>query len=286
MIGVDETLIRGDCSVETSSVKSIAEILAADGKSVGIVSTARITHATPASVYAHVADRSFEDDSDLPQGCGVKDIASQLIDAMKSGTIDFAMGGGRRHFLSKSMRDEEGYKGRRHDGKNLIDTVRAMGIQYAWNDTTAARLRMDGSPILALFEPSHMKYEYDRTGEPSLAKMTEMAIKALRGNDKGFFLSVEAGRVDHAHHDGNLYRAVTDGVAFAEAVATAMDMTSDTDTLLIVTADHEHAIAFNGYCGRGSAITGLCHKIDGAGVRHLKELEHAEDGKPLPWLGI
>ena len=58
-----------------------------------------------------------------------------------------------------------------------------------------------------------------------MAKMTEMARLALRGNDKGFFLSVEAGRVDHAHHDGNLYRAVTDGVAFAEAVATAMDMT-------------------------------------------------------------
>jgi hypothetical protein len=64
-----------------------------------------------------------------------------------------------------------------------------------------------------------MKYEADRTGEPSLAEMTEAAIEYLSNNEEGFYLMVEGGRVDHANHDGNLYRTVTDGVAFAEAVA-------------------------------------------------------------------
>lgn len=282
VLGVDEALNRGDCAAtDGASVANASEIFSAMGKSVGIVSTARLTHATPASVYAHSADRNFEADSNLPEGCAQADIASQLIDAMKAGTIDIALGGGRRNFFVKSddIKDDEGKGGRRNEG-DLIQAAKDMGVVYVWDDKGMAEAPLDGTPVLGLFESSHMKYEYDRTGEPSLAEMTAAAIKSLSNNEDGFFLSVEAGRVDHANHAGNLHRVVTDGLAFEEAIKVADELTDDEDTLIIVTADHEHAIAFSGYAGRGTPITGLCYEIDGAGTMHTDEPCLGKDGKP------
>lgn len=287
VIGVSEALNRGDCSqVEANKVKSIVSVMAEMGKSVGVVSTARLTHATSASAYAHSADRDFEDDSSTPDGCLVKDIADQLIDAMKAGTVDIAMGGGRRHFLPSNVTDSEGETGRRMDGRNLLEEAASAGVQIVFKDTEFAALSLGGhASVLGLFESSHMKFEHDRTGEPSLAEMVETSIQGLQSNENGFFLTVEAGRVDHALHDGNLHRAVTDGVAFAEAVAKAAELTNAQDTLIIVTADHEHAIAFNGYCGRGTPITGLCYGIDKTGIRHLDKPETAKDGQPYTVVG-
>ena len=286
VIGVDETVERGNCAqVEAGKVTPITKLMSDAGKSVGIVSTARLTHATPASAYAHSADRNFEDDAELPEGCEVADIASQLISAMESGLIDVAMGGGRRHFLPEDVQDEEGDSGRRTDGRNLVEEAKALGAGYAFDSESFAAIDPSAGPVLGLFESSHMQYEFDRSGEPSLAEMVEASIGALQGNEEGFFLSVEAGRVDHANHAGNLHRTVTDGVAFAEAVAKAREMTDAEDTLIIVTADHEHAIAFAGYCGRGTPITGLCYGVDETGVEHTGEPELADDGQPYTVVG-
>lgn len=291
VIGVDETARRSECDdVEGASIQLFGEMVSASmNKSVGVVTTARITHATPAAVYAHSADRDFEDDSayaELPNGCSVPDIATQLLDKMTSGEVDIALGGGRRHFLPEDVEDEEGKNGKRTDGRNLVEEATAAGAQFAWNDETFASLTLDhSSPVLGLFEHTHMKYEHDRTGEPSLAEMTEAAINYLANNEDGYYLMVEAGRVDHANHDGNVYRTVTDGVAFDDAVAKAVEMTSDQDTLIIVTADHHHALTFNGYCGRGSPIHGLCYSIDDAGEKHSDELEMGADGKPYTAVG-
>ena len=282
--GVDETLNRRDCmGVDNASVANMAEIMSAAGKSVGIVSTARITHATPAGAYAHAADRSYEDSSKMPRGCTQPDIAHQLIDQMSKGVVDIAMGGGRRHFLPNKIKDQEGRKGRRIDGKNLIDEARLGGVQYAWNLNSFEQLDgtdLSSAPILALFESSHMRYEIDRTDEPSLAQMTAVSINALSNNTEGYFLLVEAGRVDHANHAGNLHRMLTEGIAASEAIAQAVAMTSSADTLIIVTADHAHAIGTNGYCGRGTPIAGLCYGIDNSGERYEPELVLADDGKP------
>ncbi len=280
IIGVNENVVRGDCStLPGNTVASMNEIMAGMGKETGIVSTARLTHATPASAYAKTVDRNFE--SSLPEGCTEqKDIAAQLVDAMMAGTIDVAMGGGKRHFHA-------GEGGRRVDGQDLISMAEAAGVQFTDNQASFDGLALDGTPILGLFENSHMMYEADRTDEPSLAEMTGAAIAALqaKSGDNGFFLQVEAGRVDHANHAGNLARVVRDQKAFADAVAMADEMTNDADTLIIVTADHEHAIAFNGYCGRGSDILGLCMGIDGAGVGHNGKTELASDGKPYTVAG-
>lgn len=286
-IGVSEDVVAEDCASHTDdkNLTLMSDIVTGQGKSVGVVSTARITHATPAAVYVHTVNRDWE--SGVPEGCAQKDIAQQLFDAMQAGTVDIAMGGGRTHFAPEGATVDEGAEGSRTDGRNLIEEAKAAGVQYAADDAGFATLALDGSaPILALFESGHMKYEHDRTGEPSVTEMTEAAIQALSTNDEGYYLVVESGRVDHANHEGNLFRTLTDGQAFARAVARADELTDDADTLIIVTADHEHAIAFNGYCGRGSNVLGLCMGIDNAGVGHNGEAETADDGKPYTVAGF
>lgn len=285
MINIDESVSYQDCAGRKGKeLTTFAELVSGMGKSVGVVSTARLTHATPAAVYAKTVDRDWEQPGDIPQGCDQKDIADQMLDAMKSGLIDVALGGGRRNFVPTGVNDDEGKEGRRTDERNLIDEARAAGLQYAWNDETLAALD-PSKPILGLFESSHMKYEHDRTGEPSLAEMTETAIKALSGNPEGFYLEIEAGRVDHANHDGNLHRTVTDGAAFAKAIEKAVGMVNLDETLIVVTADHEHAISFNGYCGRGSPITGLCYDVNNNGVEHTADTLMGLDGKPYTVAG-
>ncbi len=287
MINVLDTVNVGDCAAgATAGVKTFAEIVSDMGKSVGVISTARITHATPAAVYARSVNRDWEDNTGLPEGCTQKDIADQLIDQMKAGVIDIALGGGRQHFLPVGVTDVEGKEGKRTDSRNLVDEATAAGGSVVFGADDFAALTMgNNAPVLGLFEASHMQYEHDRAGEPSLAEMTEATIKALSGNENGFYLSIEAGRVDHANHAGNLHRVLVDGKAFADAIAKAMELTNAEDTLIIVTADHEHAISFNGYCGRGSKITGLCMLENEQGVEHTGEPALAADGKPYTVAG-
>ena len=287
VMGVDEDVVRGDCSTLPGNEVAVAgEIFSELGKAVGVVSTARITHATPGAAYAHTVDRNFA--AALPEGCDTqKTIAEQLLDQMDAGVVDIAMGGGRRNFITREMTDEEGDNGRREDGRNLIDEAKQMGVAYAWNRETAGQLPTDGStPILGLFEDSHMSYEADRANEPSLSEMAEIALKNLMNNEDGFFLQIEAGRVDHAQHATNLARTVRDGAEFARTVQMVDEMTNDEDTLIIVTADHEHSFALNGYCGRGSNILGLCMEIDPAGEKHTGEPVLAADDKPYTVAGF
>ena len=284
-INIDDSGAYDSCDAAAKAgLTTFAEIVSDLGKSVGIVSTARITHATPAAVYAKTANRDWEDNTALPENCAQKDIAAQMADAVKAGTLDFVMGGGRQHFLPNGITDDEGAEGRRTDDRNLVEEIKADGWQYVWNDETAAATDPT-KPVLGLFEASHMQYEEDRTGEPTLAQMTEMAITNLSNNPDGYFLEIEAGRVDHANHDGNRHRAVTDGAAFAEAIAKAVEMVNPEETLIIVTADHEHAIAFNGYCGRGTPITGLCYEVDDNGSTHTDQPAQGLDGKPYTVAG-
>jgi alkaline phosphatase len=181
VINIDPVVAAGDCAGgQGHELTTFAEMMSEQGKSVGIVSTARITHATPAAVYSKTVHRDWENNSELPEGCTQKDIAVQLIDQMKAGVIDIAMGGGRTQFLPAEVTDPEGKKGLRTDGRNLVDEATAMGAQYAWDEAGFMALTMGGNaPVLALFDPSHMKYEADRTNEPTVAAMTEAAIKAL-----------------------------------------------------------------------------------------------------------
>jgi alkaline phosphatase len=139
---------------------------------------------------------------------------------------------------------------------------RGPGAKYVWNKAGFEAADPSSTKYLfGLFENSHMQYEADRaadkSGEPSLTEMTEKAIKMLKQNRKGFYLHVESGRIDHAHHAGNAKRALLDTIEFAKAVKKAYEMTDPEDTLILVTADHSHVFTIAGYPHRGNPILGL-----------------------------
>jgi alkaline phosphatase len=267
-ISVDQTINRGEPNaavVASKSVKTILERAEELGYATGVVTTARLTHATPAVNYAHVGNRDWEADSNLPAGASVKDIARQLLEFPYGDGLEVALGGGRSYFLPNTASDPEypAQKGRRADGRNLTTewTTKYNHSAYVWNKAGFDAVNPDTTAhLLGLFEPSHMHYEADRAsegaGEPSLAQMTEKAIRILGNNKKGFYLMVEAGRIDQAHHAGNAYRALTDTIELSKAVRTARELTSEQDTLVIVTADHSHAFTIAGYPSRGNPILG------------------------------
>lgn len=226
---------------------TLLELAKAAGMGTGVVSTARITHATPAATYAHICNRN-----------GENTIASQMVpggagfNAALGDGIDVVMGGGLRHFLPK------GTGSSRTDTRDLVAEMKAKGYSYAANKGDFDKLPATGK-LLGLFTSSHMAYDLDRdpAKEPSLADMTARSIDQLKGNAKGFFLMVEGGRIDHALHETTARKALQDTAAFDDAVKIAVDKMKVIDptlknTLIVVTADHDHTLVLNGY----AALTG------------------------------
>jgi alkaline phosphatase len=297
VLGVGPGVIRADCaSTPGTELETILELAEEQGLSTGVVTTARLTHATPGAAYAHISERDWEADSDMPQkerDGGCKDIARQFLEFDKGDGIEVALGGGRRNFVPSTMTDPEyaGKTGVRNDGRNLVQEWQAKHPDgaYVWNREQFAKIDPAATgKLLGLFEPAHMQYDYDRkkdgAHEPSLAEMTEKAVKMLSKNDKGFFLMVEAGRIDHGHHAGRAAMALNDGVALNEAVKIADQLTSDEDTLIIVTADHSHTLMISGYPTRGNPILGKVIGNDDHG-NPAESYALMEDGKPYTTLG-
>ena len=200
-----------------------------------------------------------------------------------------ALGGGRSYFIPNTMADPEDTptKGVRNDGVDLTAqwTSQYKNSAYVYDKKGWDAINVNNTDhLLGLFEGSHMEYEADRlkdtNGEPSLTEMTEKAIQILKKNPKGYFLMVEAGRIDHAHHAGNAYRALTDTVELSKAVQKAVDMTDSAanDTLIIVSADHSHTFTIAGYPQRGNPILGL---VTSPGKT---KPDLAKDGKPYATL--
>ncbi len=292
VISVNQNVFRGDCaSSKGNEITTFLEQAEMAGMSTGVVSTARLTHATPAATYAHVPERNWEDDHDLSQEAidnGCKDIARQLIEFPYGNGLEVAMGGGRRNFWPRNMADLEdaGKTGERDDQRNLTEewVSNYDNAAFVWNkDQFDAIDPEDTDHLLGLFDRSHMEYEADRAddvgGEPSLTEMTSKAIDVLQKNDKGYFLMVESGRVDHGHHAGNAYRALTDTSEFSNAVKKAMEKTDGRETLIIVTADHSHVFTIAGYPTRGNPILGKVVGNDNRGEAR-DSFSMADDGMP------
>lgn len=230
-------------STNGSAVPTLLEQMKAKGYGTGVVSTARITHATPAATYSHVCHRDAENTiaaALVPGGAGYN---AKLGDG-----VDVVFGGGSGYFTPK----EDG--GKRNDKRNLIAEFKTQKYSYAANKSDFDKLPVDGSKIAGLFTKDHMAYDLDRDSskEPSLAEMTNKAIDALAAKKKGFFLMVEGGRIDHALHATNAKRALQDTVAFDDAIKAALAKMQKVDpglknTLIVVTADHDHTLNLNGY---------------------------------------
>jgi len=288
VLSVSDVVDRGDCNASKDhNMTTILELAEDLNMSTGIVSTARLTHATPAATYAHSADRNWEHSAD--GDC--KDIAAQFVEFNHGDGIDVALGGGRREFMKNDANiTVEGKTGKRTDGRDLRLEWQAKYPTGRYVENLAQFNAVDDTKdekLFGLFNYSHMQYEADRVsdvdGEPSLSMMTEKAVKILKRNPKGFFLMVESGRIDHAHHAGNAYGALTDTIEMAKAVEMADALTDDKDTLIIVTADHSHVFTIAGYPVRGNPILGKVRSSDGKGGNTGIAL--AADDMPYTTLG-
>jgi len=163
--------------------------------------------------------------------------------------------------VPEGLTDEEGDAGSRADGRDLRAEFQDAGYRYVWNAEGLAGVTAGELPLLGLFERSHMEYEADRAndvgGEPSLSELSVKAIELLeRDEGPGYFLMIEAGRIDHAHHAGNAYRALRDAEALDRAIGAALRAVDLRETLVLVTADHSHVFTLAGYPLRAAGELG------------------------------
>ena len=297
VLGVDETVAQGDVAAAAAgSIPTLFEQAEDRGLWTGIVTTTRVTHATPAGCYAHTPNRNWESDGELPAAAreaGTKDIARQLVEFAHGDGIEVVLGGGRATFLPGTASDPEypEQTGARRDGRDLVaewKTKYPEGV-YAWNrDQLLAVDPAKTRHVLGLFEPSHMRYEADRAqdpaGEPSLAEMTARALDVLERAPNGWVLLVEGGRIDHGHHAGNAYRALGETIELSRAVRVARERVKRDETLIVVTADHSHTLGFSGYPKRGNPILGLVRGSSGEGPVSDQVVEDLS-GRPYTTLG-
>ena len=287
VIGIGPQSPRRDCAAAREfELRNITDEVRSRGMQYGIVTTTRITHATPATVYAHSPERDWEADTFFTaeqRAAGCIDIARQFVDLPAESAPAITLGGGLREFRAA----EDGGK-RVSSGDDLIaewlaaDDSRQFVSRIGELDT----LSTDG-PVLGLFSKSHMPFEAlreDPASLPTLTDMTVAAIDYLEETADGYYLMVEGGRIDHGHHNGQPGLALTETQAFAAAVQAAVERVDLDDTLILVTADHSHVFTLAGYPTRGNDILGLVIGNDRTGAPK-SEPTLADDGQPYTTVG-
>jgi alkaline phosphatase len=215
------TVRNGSVGVDTAGrpCRTLLEAARDRGARIGVVTTTRVTHATPAAFTAHVPDRDQE-----------VEIAAQII----AEGLDVLFGGGADHFRPAAS------GGRREDERDLLQELSTAG--YTVVTDPGCFPTIDAVPAVALMTGNHLSYEIDReeTAEPSLAEMTAKAVAVLHGDGHAFFLMVEGGRIDHAGHGNDPATAARDVLAYDAAISWALDWAlADGHTLVVGVADHE-----------------------------------------------
>lgn len=253
--GVSNAVTNCAATGNGSAVATLTELAIAQGKATGTVTTTRLTHATPAATYAHSCHRDAEYEiarQAVPGGAGFNPKLGTGLDVMLGGISYYW----RPYNATSRPRG-------RPDGRDLVAEMQSKGYSVASDLASLnAAPANAGNKLIGLFDfaqaQGHMSYEVDRdkTREPSLAEMTVKALDILSKNSKGYFLMVEGGRIDHALHATNARRALEETVAFDEAIKAALGKVDLSNTLIVVTADHDHTMAFNGYGKRGTPVLG------------------------------
>ncbi len=202
-------------------LKTIMEILKRRGLATGLVTTTRVTHATPAAWVSHNKNRDLE-----------YNIAIDYYNFRP----DVLLGGGTKYFLPAS---ENG-------NRNLFDEFAAAGYDVLRSRNDLLNLPVSEKRIVGTFNNSHVSYFVDRKNtpalfdqEPSLPEMTTVALNRLSRNRKGFILQVEAGRIDHAAHANDAWGSILDTYEMDLTLRVIRDyMAMNPNTLLIITSDH------------------------------------------------
>ncbi|KAI9150698.1 Repressible alkaline phosphatase [Paramyrothecium foliicola] len=215
-------------------VASVLEAAYLKGLKTGLVVTSRITHATPACYSAHVLFRDSENEI----------AGHQIGHSHPFGPfVDILIGGGRRHYLPRAL------NGTRTDDLNLVDWAIDQGYTYAADRADYEEVQKDGKlplPFLGLFTSSDRAYEIDRDveKEPSLLDTVKVAINTLneetKDSCKGYFIMVEASRIDHAGHANDATTHVHETLMYNEVMLWLKDFVDEhPDTQLLSAADHE-----------------------------------------------
>lgn len=222
------------------NVKTLIEAAEEKGMATGIITTTRLTHATPATFASHNPSRGNENE-----------IAEDFLDS----DVDFFAGGGLRHFIPQNYQtnqtDSAGktIKSKREDDKNLLNEFEKLGYKVYTGMNGAKTFKSDDlskeDKVFAAFTYTHLPYEIDRINQkqetPSLAQITKKCIDVLKKDKDGFFMMVEGGRIDHASHANDAAATVHDTLAFDKAIEEAYDFYLDhpQETLILVVGDHE-----------------------------------------------
>ena len=281
VLGIDSVPAFNACYpdlVEKHKLEGLLHKAVANGKATGIVTTDRITGGTPGSLYAHIQNRDWEADSDVPEhGKACPDVAKQMIYNDVCHSVNLFFGGGRSKFLKK----EDG--GERNDGEDLILTWMKMKEKEKSLDKSFSVLydkkdleewsTSETDFVLGLFNDSAMPYELERDSNqvPSLEDMTRKAIQRLKKGPNGFFLMVESAGIDKAHHRNWPKKAFEETIMLEKSVQVALDLSDPQDTLIIVTADHSQSWTINGYPKRGNNILGYVYDV--ASKRYIKNYD-------------
>lgn len=271
---------RSGCSdIRGKEFSSIAELMASMGKSTGIVTNTRVTYSSVAANYAKISDRSYEDYNSVPEGCSQTPINEQLISSIENRNIDIVLGGGRDKFKTSQTSDpddiiwKEPFKDSTKRVMNVFNNASALDNLDTDDDIAQ----------IGLFADGHMAFEADRKissvtrTEPSLGEMTRAALGFLSKNNKGYFLNITSGRIDHALHSGAIPRAIEEAKALKDVLDIVMATVDTDNTLVVLATGHDMSVTMNGYCARGKPITGLCYF-----PREPETLVRNEDGQPYP----
>ncbi|KAL6259881.1 hypothetical protein P5V15_009791 [Pogonomyrmex californicus] len=279
VVGVDVNVQLGDCKASLNMSYHVDSFVAwaqAAGKATGFVTTSRVTHATPAPLYAHCANRRWECEFKMPKNASAcKDIARQLVENEPGRNIRVIMGGGRQVMKSNVSASEfdpiDNWACYRQDGRDLINdwtkdkAKRKLAYKVVQNNEELSKVDVKNVDyLLGIFANGHLEMDWKRQrgpkGQPSLEEMTVTALRILQKSKQGYFLMVEGGMIDFAHHRGHAAQALLETVRFSDAVNATLRMINTGDTLVIVTSDHTHSMSFNGYNARGSSILGIAQK--------------------------
>lgn len=280
MLSVSSDAERGHCgSSQGKSVATVFDLAEQQNKATGIVTTARITHATPAALYAHSPERNWESDNKLPEEArqnGCLDIAQQLINHQQGEQrLEVIFGGGQRHFLPASEP-----AGKRTDQQNLTAQWQSLPDHHLLtNKQQLQDADLTHGHWLGLFANSHLPYVDQRDEHtPGLLDMTQAALSRLKHQPQGYALMIEAGRIDHGHHAGSGYKALREAEELDQTVNWLLNTIDLSETLLIVTADHSHTLTLAGYPTRGNPMLGVVFSNDDQGRPETKPYKLTDGG--------
>jgi len=289
-MGYDNTIRRLDLTSEegATEVDTVLDWAQQAGKKTGFVTNTRMGHATPAALYAKTVSRFWECENDMVKDIedGIitqedidtyqpRDITRQLVENQAGKKMDIMLGGGRAAWLPRTdLRwdyDSDEWNCTRWDGRNLIEewSGNHSGGVYIENRTELMNIDFDQTDsVLGIFTNTYVTWDdlvNDTNDKPHLVDMATQAVKFLqhKADDNGFFLMIEGGKIDQAHHNGKAVRALSETLAFDKAVEEVLNLVDLEDTLVIVTADHAHTMSIGGYAGRVEDITGVVVEGDG-----------------------